>query len=75
MELQQRRLEAVTASLEEALRAREHGRLGLKYEAACCYNLGLAYGRSGRESEASQELNEVVDLFPTSSMPSRPDRL
>jgi len=42
VELQQRRLEAVTASLEEALRAREHGRLGLKYKAACCYNLGLA---------------------------------
>ena len=66
VELQQGCLEAAIASLEEALRARKHGRLGLKYEAACRYNLGLAYGRSGRESEASRELNEVVDLFPTS---------
>ncbi len=66
VELQQGRLEAAIGSLEEALRAREHGRLGLKYEAACRYNLGLAYGRSGRESEASRELNEVMDLFPTS---------
>jgi tetratricopeptide (TPR) repeat protein len=66
VELQQGRLEAAIASLEEALGAGEHGRLGLKYEAACRYNLGLAYGRSGRESEASREFNEVVSLFPTS---------
>lgn len=66
VELQQGRLEAAIASLEETLKVREHGRLGLKYEAACRYNLGLAYSRSGRESEANRELNEVVDLFPTS---------
>jgi tetratricopeptide (TPR) repeat protein len=66
VELQQGRLEAAIASLEEALGARQHGRLGLKYEAACRYNLGLAYGRSGRESEAIRELNEVVSLFPIS---------
>lgn len=66
VELQQGRLRAAIASLEKALGAKKLGHLGLKYEAACRYNLGLAYGRSGRESEASRELNEVVDLFPTS---------
>ena len=66
VELKQGSLEAATGSLEEALKVREHGQLGLKYEAACRYNLGLAYGRSGRESKASRELNEVVDLFPSS---------
>lgn len=66
VELKQNCLKAAIASLEEALGAREYGRLGLKYEAACRYNLGLAYGRSQRESEASRELNEVIDLFPTS---------
>jgi len=75
VELRQNRLEATIASLEEALRAREHGRLGLKYEAACRYNLGLAYGRAGRESEASRELNEVMDLFPTSIYARQAERV
>jgi tetratricopeptide (TPR) repeat protein len=74
VELQQGRLEAASGSLEEALKAREHDRLGLKYEAACRYNLGLAYDRSGRESEARRELNEVIDICPTSLYALRAER-
>lgn len=40
--------------------------LGLKYQAAAYYNLGLACRRSGREPEAVQRFNEAVDTLPGS---------
>ncbi len=52
--------------LEEVLSAKPSGTLGPKYEAACRYNLGLAYLRAGEERKAVREFNEVIDLMPGS---------
>lgn len=41
-------------------------RLGAKYQAAACYNLGLACRRTGREAEAIQRFNEAIDVLPGS---------
>ncbi len=51
---------------ESALKAGEQGGLGLKYEAACRYNLGLALLKLGKDAEAVRQLNEVVMLLPNS---------
>lgn len=41
-------------------------RLGDKYRAAACYNLGLACRRTGREAEAIQRFNEAIECLPNS---------
>lgn len=41
-------------------------RLGPKYKAAACYNLGVACRRTGREAEAVQRFNEAIDALPGS---------
>lgn len=41
-------------------------RLGAKYQAAACYNLGLACRRTGREAEAIRRFNEAIDALPGS---------
>ncbi|MCX7682417.1 MAG: hypothetical protein N2508_10755 [Anaerolineae bacterium] len=40
--------------------------LGVKYQAAACYNLGLACRRTGREAEAIRRFNEAIDALPAS---------
>ena len=57
--------EAIT-TLRKVLAAESQGHLGLKYEAACRYNLALAYRRAGEEAKAICEFNEVIRLLPTS---------
>ena len=59
-------------ALEEAIRILEavlekgKERLQLKHESACHYNLGVAYMRLGRESQAVHEFNETIDTWPLS---------
>jgi tetratricopeptide (TPR) repeat protein len=59
-------------ALEEAIRILEavlekgRERLQLKHESACHYNLGVAYMRLGRESQAVRKFNETVDTWPLS---------
>jgi len=59
-------------ALEEAIRILEgvlekgKERLQLKHESACHYNLGVAYVRLGRESQAVREFNETIDTWPLS---------
>ena len=40
--------------------------LGIKYEAACRFNLGLALMRQDREVEAVHQFNETSIIYPTS---------
>jgi tetratricopeptide (TPR) repeat protein len=40
--------------------------LGPKYAAGCCYNLGMAYRRTGRHADALRLFYEVGDLYPMS---------
>jgi len=60
--------QVVTAiqTLEGVLAVENRPRLGLKYEAACRYNLGQAYAKNGDRVKAVQQLNEVIDLMPGS---------
>jgi tetratricopeptide (TPR) repeat protein len=59
-------LDAATQTLEGVLSEEQRPRLGLKYEAVCRYNLGLAYERKGERAKATLQYNEVLDLLPGS---------
>jgi tetratricopeptide (TPR) repeat protein len=52
--------ESILASADEG------GGLGDKYEAACRYNLGVAYRRAERNTQAVLQFNRVTELFPAS---------
>ena len=58
--------ETAIQTLEGVLAVENRSRLGLKYEAACRYNLGQAYAKKGDRPKAVQQLNEVIDLMPAS---------
>ncbi len=64
--IRQKRLEEAIALLEDALSKIPGGRGSPKYEAACRYNLGLAYLRAGQEGNAVRQFNEVIELLPAS---------
>jgi tetratricopeptide (TPR) repeat protein len=64
--LKERNLERAIEVLSSVEQEAKDGNLGIKYEAACRYNLGIALMRSGRTSEAVHQLNEVLDLLPAS---------
>jgi tetratricopeptide (TPR) repeat protein len=40
--------------------------LGPKHAAGCCYNLGMAYRRAGRHTDALRQFTEVGDIYPMS---------
>jgi tetratricopeptide (TPR) repeat protein len=52
--------------LESVLETEKRPRLGLKYEAACRYNLAFAYEKDGQNAKATAQYNEVIDLLPGS---------
>lgn len=64
--LRQDKFKEAIEILKEVLSAKPLGTLSPKYEAACRYNLGLAYLRAGEEMKAVREFNEVIDLMPDS---------
>ncbi len=47
------------------------GHLGLKYEAACHYNLGVTYRRKQSEARATAEFNKVLEVWPVSEYARR----
>ena len=53
-------------TLESVLEDERRPRLGIKYEAACRYNLGFAFERTGDEVRAVGQYNKVIDLLPGS---------
>ena len=65
-QLRRGQTEAAIATLEHVLSASTQQQLGLKYEAACRYNLGYAYEVNGEGAKATQQYNEAVDAFPGS---------
>jgi tetratricopeptide (TPR) repeat protein len=60
-------------ALEEAIRILEEilekwrDSLQPKHESACHYNLGVAYMRLGKDSQAVREFNEAIDAWPLST--------
>ncbi len=64
--IRQKRFEEAVALLNDVLSSMPRGRGSPKYEAACRYNLGLAYLRAGQEVSAVQQFNAVMELLPDS---------
>jgi tetratricopeptide (TPR) repeat protein len=65
-ELRCGQVEAAIQTLEGVLEVEKRPRLGLKYEAACSYNLAFAYEKNGQDAKAVAQYNEVIDLLPGS---------
>jgi tetratricopeptide (TPR) repeat protein len=59
-------LDSAIMTLEAALEGEKRPRLGIKYEAACRYNLGYAFERKGEEARAVDQYNQVIELLPGS---------
>jgi len=52
--------------LELVLDEAQHGGLGLKHEAACRFNLGLAHQQLGNDSQAVSQFNQAIETMPNS---------
>jgi len=63
--LEQARPDRTIEVLENA-KAQIVRQLGPKYAAGCCYNLGMAYRRTGRPADALRQFCEVGDMYPMS---------
>jgi tetratricopeptide (TPR) repeat protein len=58
--------DAAIQTLEGVLATDKRPRLGVKYEAACHYNLGYAYERKGEDTKSVTHYNETIELLPGS---------
>jgi tetratricopeptide (TPR) repeat protein len=65
-ELRSGQTEKAIHTLEGVLEAESRPALGLKYEAACRYNLAYAYEKTSRDAEAVAQYNEAIDVLPGS---------
>ncbi len=57
--------------LEDVSGKAEAARLGVKYRAACHYNLGIALWREKRTAEAARELEAAAEAWPASTYARR----
>ena len=64
--LQRSETDQAIAAFNAVLQKAGEGNLGIKYEAATHYNLGVAYRRIGIEAQAIREFNAVLDVWPVS---------
>jgi len=69
--MQAGRLDEAIAMLKGVLEKSEQGYLGVKYEAAAHYNLGVAYLRKNQNALAVIEFNAVLDTWPASEYARR----
>lgn len=69
--LQQRKLDEAITIFNEILEQAGQGYLGIKYEAATHYNLGVAYLRKNMDANASIAFNAVIDAWPASEYARR----
>jgi tetratricopeptide (TPR) repeat protein len=65
-QLRSGQVDGAIATLESVLEVEKRPRLGIKYEAACRYNLGYAYEKTEKDAQAVAQYNEAVDLLPGS---------
>jgi tetratricopeptide (TPR) repeat protein len=65
-ELHTGQVKEAISTLEQVLSGQEHPQLGLKYEAACRYNLGYAYEKAGQDRQAVAQYQETIELLPGS---------
>lgn len=69
--LQRGSLDEAIAVLRSVLDRSTHEYLGIKYEAAAHYNLGVAYLRKKSEAQATVEFNAVLEAWPASEFARR----
>jgi tetratricopeptide (TPR) repeat protein len=69
--LQQGALDDAIALFKDILQEADQGHLGVKYEAATHYNLGVAYRRKKMDAQATLEFNAVLDTWPVSEYARR----
>ena len=60
------RIKDAIATLEGVLEPAPRHRLGLKYEAACRYNLAYAYELDGQDARSVTQYNAAIDVLPGS---------
>jgi tetratricopeptide (TPR) repeat protein len=65
-QLRSGQIDAAIGTLESVLDMQKRPRLGLKYEAACRYNLAFALEQKGEDAKAVAQYNEVIDVLPGS---------
>jgi len=76
VQLRRKNPESAQKLFEEVLKEMvEGGGLGVKYEAACRYNLGQALMQQGKEAEAVRQFNETMIIYPTSIYSKAASRL
>jgi tetratricopeptide (TPR) repeat protein len=56
--------DVAVATFQEVLAESKSGYLGVKSQAACHYNLGVAYQRQGQDAQAVLAFNAVLDTWP-----------
>ena len=64
--LRRGQIEEAIALLQGVLEIEKRPRLGVKYEAACRYNLAYAYEKTGQDAQAVAQYNETIDVLPGS---------
>jgi tetratricopeptide (TPR) repeat protein len=65
-QLRSGQVDAAIGTLEGVLEMEKRPRLGLKYEAACRYNLAFAFEQKGEDAKAVAQYNEVIEVLPGS---------
>jgi len=66
VQLRRKDLRGSQELFERVLQEAEIGGLGIKYEAACRYNLGVALQEQGKEAQAVHQYNETISVLPSS---------
>ena len=69
--LQKNQLDESISMFKDVLIQADNGYLGIKYEAASHFNLGVAYLRKGNDSMAIIEFNTTIDTWPASLYANR----
>lgn len=69
--LQQKKLDEAINIFNDVLERTGQGYLGVKYEAAAHYNLGVAYLRKNMDARASIAFNAAIDTWPASEYARR----
>ncbi len=69
--LQNGSLDQAILVFTEVLQKASHGYLGVKYEAASHYNLGVAYREKDMETQAKREFKAVLETWPASQYAHR----
>ncbi len=66
VQLRRKNPESAQELFEMVLEESKDGGLGIKYEAACRYNFGVALQQQGKEAQAVHQFNEVTIIYPNS---------